>query len=116
MLVPSQIDQGVESTVPVESHQTPTNAPLTSQTPTSTPSMQPTHDAAEHSTMPHDSPLSRVQSLGSVEGIFTLNELMVLCTTLSKKVEDLQSNLQQTKLTYGDAYTKLILKALCNDY
>nr|GEW16680.1 hypothetical protein [Tanacetum cinerariifolium] len=50
-----------------------------------------------------------VQSLGSVEGSLTLNELTVLCTTLSKKVEDLQSDLQQTKLTYGAAYTKLIL-------
>nr|GEY01025.1 hypothetical protein [Tanacetum cinerariifolium] len=40
----------------------------------------------------------------------TLNKLMVLCTTLSKKVEDLQSELQQTKLTYGAAYTKLILR------
>nr|GEY55105.1 hypothetical protein [Tanacetum cinerariifolium] len=54
---------------------------------------------AEPATMPHDSPLSRVQSLRSVEGSLTLNELTVLCTTLSKKVEDLQSNLQQKKLT-----------------
>ncbi|GJW54256.1 hypothetical protein Tco_0098341 [Tanacetum coccineum] len=34
----------------------------------------------------------------------------VLCTTLSKKVEDLQNDLKQTKLTYGAAYTKLILR------
>ncbi|GKC44369.1 hypothetical protein Tco_1062091 [Tanacetum coccineum] len=40
----------------------------------------------------------------------TLNELTVLCTTLSKKVEDLQNDLKQTKLTYGAAYTKLILR------
>ncbi|GKE66995.1 hypothetical protein Tco_1521156, partial [Tanacetum coccineum] len=40
----------------------------------------------------------------------TLNELTALCTTLSKKVEDLQNDLQQTKLTYGAAYTKLILR------
>nr|GEZ77955.1 hypothetical protein [Tanacetum cinerariifolium] len=51
-----------------------------------------------------------VQSLRSVEGSLTLNELMVLYTTLSKKVEDLQSEFQQTKLTYGVAYTKLILR------
>ncbi|GJU68886.1 hypothetical protein Tco_1255145 [Tanacetum coccineum] len=41
----------------------------------------------------------------------TLHELMILCTTLSKKVESLESNLKQTKLTYGAAYTKLIMKA-----
>ncbi|GJX39149.1 hypothetical protein Tco_0252452 [Tanacetum coccineum] len=40
----------------------------------------------------------------------TLNELTVLCTTLSKKVEDLQNDLKRTKLTYGAAYTKLILR------
>nr|GEW79822.1 hypothetical protein [Tanacetum cinerariifolium] len=35
---------------------------------------------------------------------------MVLYTKLSKRVEDLQSDLQQTKITYGAAYTKLILR------
>ncbi|GJV31366.1 hypothetical protein Tco_1391766 [Tanacetum coccineum] len=59
---------------------------------------------------PHDSPLRRVYSLGSDEGSMTLNELMVLCTTLSKEVETLESDLKQTKLTYGAAYTKLIMK------
>ncbi|GKD15829.1 hypothetical protein Tco_1204987 [Tanacetum coccineum] len=40
----------------------------------------------------------------------TLHELTVLCTTLSKKVESLESDLKQTKLTYGAAYSKLIMK------
>ncbi|GJR48946.1 hypothetical protein Tco_1317049 [Tanacetum coccineum] len=40
----------------------------------------------------------------------TLHELTVLCTTLSKKVESLESDLKQTKLTYGAAFTKLIMK------
>ncbi|GKF61597.1 hypothetical protein Tco_0181651, partial [Tanacetum coccineum] len=35
---------------------------------------------------------------------------MVLCTTLSKKVESLETNLKQTKKIYGTAYTKLINK------
>ncbi|GKB95275.1 hypothetical protein Tco_0981412 [Tanacetum coccineum] len=35
---------------------------------------------------------------------------MVLCTTLSKKVEDLESDLKQTKKTYNTALTKLILR------
>ncbi|GJS64582.1 hypothetical protein Tco_0679146 [Tanacetum coccineum] len=52
-------------------------------------------------TMPHDSPLPRVNTLGSDEGSMTLQELMVFCTTLSKKVENLETNLNQTKLTYG---------------
>nr|GFD16384.1 hypothetical protein [Tanacetum cinerariifolium] len=60
MLVLGQIDQGVESTVPVESHHTPTNAPSTSQPPSLTPSVKPTHDAKEPATMLHDSPLSWV--------------------------------------------------------
>nr|GEU57714.1 hypothetical protein [Tanacetum cinerariifolium] len=37
--------------------------------------MQTTHDAEEPATMPHDSPLPRIQSLGNVEGSLTLNEL-----------------------------------------
>nr|GEW83327.1 hypothetical protein [Tanacetum cinerariifolium] len=80
MLVQGQIDQGVESTVPVESHHTLTNALSTSQPPTLTPSMQTTYDAEEPATMSNDLPLLRVQSLGS------------------------------TKLTYGAAYSKLILR------
>nr|GEY09873.1 hypothetical protein [Tanacetum cinerariifolium] len=60
--------------------------------------------------MPHDSFHLRVQSLESEEGSLTLNELTVLCTTLSKKVEDLQSDMQQTKLTYGATYTKLTMR------
>ncbi|GKC54816.1 hypothetical protein Tco_1077561 [Tanacetum coccineum] len=64
----------------------------------------------EAATMPHDSPLLRVHLLGSDEGSITLHELVVLFTTLSKKVESLESDLKQTKLTYGVAYTKLIMK------
>ncbi|GKC96758.1 hypothetical protein Tco_1162200, partial [Tanacetum coccineum] len=60
--------------------------------------------------LPYDSSQPRVQSLGSDEGSLTLNEMTVLYTTLSKKVEDLQNELKQTKLTYGAAYTKLILR------
>ncbi|GJT55929.1 hypothetical protein Tco_0990983 [Tanacetum coccineum] len=85
-------------------------APSTSQSLTSPPSMQTTHVTEEAATMPHDSPLPRVHSLGSDEGSMTLNELTILCTTLSKKVGTLESDLKQTKLTYGAAYTKLIMK------
>ncbi|GJZ11075.1 hypothetical protein Tco_0545834, partial [Tanacetum coccineum] len=86
------------------------SAPSTSQPPTLPPSMQITHVAEEAAIMPHDSPFPRGHSLGSDEGSMILNELTVLCTTLSKKVETLESDLKQTKLTYGAAYTKLIMK------
>ncbi|GJW01574.1 hypothetical protein Tco_1556825 [Tanacetum coccineum] len=61
-------------------------------------------------TPPYDSPLLRVNTLGSDEGSMTLQELRVLCTTLSKKVESLEADLKQTKQVYGAAYTKLIMK------
>ncbi|GKA71338.1 hypothetical protein Tco_0777477 [Tanacetum coccineum] len=52
----------------------------------------------EAATMPHDSPLQRVHSLGSDEGSMTLHELTVLCTTLSKKVESLESDLKRQRI------------------
>ncbi|GJX39729.1 putative ribonuclease H-like domain-containing protein [Tanacetum coccineum] len=58
-------------------------------------------------TPPHDSPLPKVYTLESDEGSMILQELTVLCTTLSKKVESLE---KQTKQVYGAAYTKLIMK------
>ncbi|GKB83436.1 hypothetical protein Tco_0950331, partial [Tanacetum coccineum] len=61
-------------------------------------------------TMPQDSPLPRVNTLGSDEGSMTIQELMVFCTILSKKVESLETDLKHTKLTYDAAYTKLIKK------
>ncbi|GJX97793.1 hypothetical protein Tco_0353591 [Tanacetum coccineum] len=61
-------------------------------------------------TPPRDSPLPRVHTLGSDKGSMTLQELTVLCITLSKKVESLEADLKQTKQVYGAAYTKLIIK------
>ncbi|GJY88632.1 hypothetical protein Tco_0503260 [Tanacetum coccineum] len=61
-------------------------------------------------TSPRDSPLPRVNTLGSDKGSMTLQELTVLCTTLSKKVESLEADLNQTKQVYGAAYTELIKK------
>ncbi|GKA62010.1 hypothetical protein Tco_0761529 [Tanacetum coccineum] len=102
--------QGEGSTILVESHHTPTGAPSTSQPPTSSLIIPTTHVAEEAAPMHHDSPNLRVHSLGSDEGSLTLNELTVLYTSLSKKVESLEADLKQTKQTYGDAYTKLIMK------
>ncbi|GKB94459.1 hypothetical protein Tco_0980596, partial [Tanacetum coccineum] len=61
-------------------------------------------------TQSYDSPLPRVHTLGSDEGSMTLLELIVLHTTLSKKVESLETDLKQTKKVYGAPYTKLIKK------
>ncbi|GJU21425.1 putative ribonuclease H-like domain-containing protein [Tanacetum coccineum] len=62
------------------------------------------------STLPTSKKFEQLALMGSDEGSMTLNELTVLCTTLSKKVETLESDLKQSKLTYGAAYTKLIMK------
>ncbi|GJS82609.1 hypothetical protein Tco_0749150 [Tanacetum coccineum] len=60
--------------------------------------------------MPHDSPLPRVHTLGSDEGRMQHNELMDLVTKLSDRVVALETELQQTKKVYGAAFTKLIQK------
>ncbi|GJX47217.1 hypothetical protein Tco_0272407 [Tanacetum coccineum] len=61
-------------------------------------------------TMPHDSPLPRVNTLGSDEGRMQHNELMDLVTKLSDRVVALETDLTQTKKVYGAAFTKLIKK------
>ncbi|GJT73807.1 hypothetical protein Tco_1033093 [Tanacetum coccineum] len=61
-------------------------------------------------TMPDDSPLPGGHTPGSVEGGMTLHELTILCTKLSHKVENLETELKQTKQTYGVAFTKIIKK------
>ncbi|GJV30336.1 hypothetical protein Tco_1386784 [Tanacetum coccineum] len=61
-------------------------------------------------TMPHDSPLLGGHTPRSDKGSMTLHELTVLCTQLSNKVESLETELKQTKQTYGAAFTKLIKK------
>ncbi|GJW30482.1 hypothetical protein Tco_0047357 [Tanacetum coccineum] len=156
MFIQGQILQGEGSTIPVESHHTPTVAPSTSlphysttlrdfirqetevpqlNSPTQThvadedasTSVNDRHGGAaitvsgleagqgsgnihKTSTMPHDSPLPRVHTLGSDEGIMQPNELMELVTKLSDRVAVLENDLKQTKKTYGAAFTKLIKK------
>ncbi|GJW56520.1 hypothetical protein Tco_0103251 [Tanacetum coccineum] len=59
---------------------------------------------------PGDSPLPRVNTLGSGEGSMQQNKLMKLCIKLSEKVTSLESDLKQKKLVYDVALTKLINK------
>ncbi|GJU03894.1 hypothetical protein Tco_1114232 [Tanacetum coccineum] len=84
----------------------PQTHPSTSQPLSTPPSNQTTHVTEEAALMPHESPLQSVQSLSHDEGSLSLNEL--ICTSLSKKVESLESELKQTKQTYNAALTKLI--------
>ncbi|GJY40060.1 hypothetical protein Tco_0427330 [Tanacetum coccineum] len=61
-------------------------------------------------TRPHDSPLPRVHTLRSDKGSLQQNELMVLVTKLTDRVELLENDMQQTKKVYSSALTKLILR------
>nr|GEW67896.1 copia protein [Tanacetum cinerariifolium] len=61
-------------------------------------------------TQPHDSPLPRVNTLGSDECSTTVQELTIQCTTLSQKLESLEEDLKQTKQVNRANYTKLIMK------
>ncbi|GJT00222.1 hypothetical protein Tco_0821391 [Tanacetum coccineum] len=72
--------------------------------------MQTIHDEEEPATLPHESPLHSVHSLGRDEGNLSLNELTDLYTSLSKKVGALENEQQQTKKTYSTAITKLIFR------
>ncbi|GJV56141.1 hypothetical protein Tco_1457146 [Tanacetum coccineum] len=81
---------------------------LSPQTHSSTSQAQTAPVAEEATQMPHESPLQSVHSLRRDEGSLSLNELTVLCTSLSKKVKSLESDLHQTKQTYSTAFTKLI--------
>ncbi|GJS68291.1 hypothetical protein Tco_0682856 [Tanacetum coccineum] len=102
MLVQGPILQGEGSTVPVESHPTPSGDPTISQPPLSSPSRVPTP--------PYDLPLPRGHTPGSDEGRMQQNELMDLVTKLSDGVLALKTNLQQTKKVYSTTVTKLIMK------
>ncbi|GJV39078.1 hypothetical protein Tco_1417518 [Tanacetum coccineum] len=52
-------------------------------------------------TMPHDSHLPRVNTLGSDEGRMQHNELMDLVTKLSDRIVALETDLTHTKKVYG---------------
>ncbi|GJZ01785.1 hypothetical protein Tco_0519746 [Tanacetum coccineum] len=72
--------------------------------------MDTTHHTEEPTQIPYESPLHSVHSLRRDKGSLSLNELTVLCTSLSEKVASLESELKQKKVTYSTALTKLILR------
>ncbi|GJS17087.1 hypothetical protein Tco_0411559 [Tanacetum coccineum] len=88
----------------------PQHTPVSTLSTSQPPNTQPTLDVEEAVLMPHESPLHNVHLLRRDDGSLSLNELTDLCTSLSKKVEGLESELKQTKQTYSSALTKLILR------
>ncbi|GKA73571.1 hypothetical protein Tco_0779873 [Tanacetum coccineum] len=72
--------------------------------------MDTTHETEEPAPMPHDSPLYSVHLLGRDEGSMQHTELMELVTKLTDKIKVLEKDLQQTKKTYGTAFTKLMFR------
>ncbi|GJZ43380.1 hypothetical protein Tco_0590635 [Tanacetum coccineum] len=76
---------------------------LSPQTHPSTLQPQTTSVAEEPALMSHESPLQSVHLLGRDEGSLSLNELTVLCTTLSKKLE------KQVKTSKARRRVRLVL-------
>ncbi|GJX67987.1 ribonuclease H-like domain-containing protein [Tanacetum coccineum] len=100
---------------PSTSHSIITSSPsfLSHYTPPSTPNTPPfqtTHEAEETATMTHDSPLPGGHTPESNEGRLKHDELMELVTKLSDRIVAVEEDLKQTKKTYSNALTKLVLK------
>ncbi|GKD13549.1 hypothetical protein Tco_1197956 [Tanacetum coccineum] len=81
---------------------------LTQSSPSPEP-IQPTHEAEETASMPHDSPLHVAHSYGSAEGSMHQHDLTVLVNKLNDRINSLEKDLQQTKKIYSTALTKLVL-------
>ncbi|GJW97491.1 hypothetical protein Tco_0179299 [Tanacetum coccineum] len=78
--------------------------------------IQPTYEAEETDSMPHDSPLHDVHSHGSAEGSVHQHDLTVLVTKLNDRIDGLVKDLQQTNKTYSTALTKLVLRVKKLEY
>ncbi|GJS87791.1 retrovirus-related pol polyprotein from transposon TNT 1-94 [Tanacetum coccineum] len=66
-------------------------------TPTLTKPIQPTYEAEETASMPHDSPLHDVHSYRSDEGSVQQHDLMVLVTKLNDRIDGLEKDLQKAR-------------------
>ncbi|GKD66071.1 hypothetical protein Tco_1308179 [Tanacetum coccineum] len=110
MIAQGQSQSSTPQTSPSRITSSPSLSPQSHQPSPSPHPIDTTHHTEEPTQMPHESPLHSVHSLGRDEGSLSLNELTVLCTSLSEKVASLESELKQTKETYNTALTKLILR------
>nr|GEU51076.1 hypothetical protein [Tanacetum cinerariifolium] len=112
----SPVVQGEVSKHPVKSHHTPTSAPSTSQPPVSPTSRRTTrHESVvPRPRSPTQSPIADEAAstgvdvrYGGATTTYDTTRIDGFYTTLSKKVESLETDLKQTKQIYGAAYTKL---------
>ncbi|GJW90753.1 hypothetical protein Tco_0168306 [Tanacetum coccineum] len=86
-------DPRITSSPSLSLQHTPFTAPSTSQ-----PSnIHTTLVVEEAASMPHESPLQSVHSLGHNEGSLSLHELTVLCTNLSNKVKKLDQTMNTSQ-------------------
>nr|GEZ81414.1 hypothetical protein [Tanacetum cinerariifolium] len=120
MLVQGPILQGERSTIPVESHYIPLDEATSigmdvrhggaATTVSSLDTGQGSGNINKTPSMPYDSSLLRVHTLGSNEGRMQQKELIDLVTKLTDKVLAMETDLQQTKKVYSTVVTKLIMK------
>ncbi|GJU73359.1 hypothetical protein Tco_1264764 [Tanacetum coccineum] len=82
----------------------------TPSTPITPPSFKTTHEVEETATMPYDSPLPGGHTPGSDKGRLKHDKLMEFVTKLLDRVVAVEKDLKQTKKTYSNALTKLVLK------
>ncbi|GJX48439.1 hypothetical protein Tco_0273629 [Tanacetum coccineum] len=132
MLAGAAVDQGEGSAQPAEPHHTPVDPiPSTSQSPHHSPPhpsppphspLQSPHQSPPHSphqsppySPPHyssprsyDAPLPEGNTSGSAEDSMQLKALMDIVPKLVTRIETLETELQQTKTTYGKAVLTLV--------
>ncbi|GJY69425.1 hypothetical protein Tco_0472407 [Tanacetum coccineum] len=109
------IFQGKRSTVPVESHHTPTGAPSTSQphlSSTLRSSIRQETEVPQPSSPPHTNVADEAASthVDVIHGGATTTITSLDAGQGSDRVVALETDLQQTKKVYGAAFTKLIKK------
>ncbi|GJZ78448.1 hypothetical protein Tco_0643285 [Tanacetum coccineum] len=93
MLVQAHDEEQQQSPLRITS--SPSLSPQPTQPSPSTELIQPTHEAEETASMPHDSPLHDVHSHGSAEGSVQQHDLMVLVTKLNDQIDRLEKDLKR---------------------
>ncbi|GJZ47298.1 hypothetical protein Tco_0601130 [Tanacetum coccineum] len=120
MLASAAVDQGEGSAQPAEPHHTPVDPspPHPSPPHPSPPHPSPLHHSPPYSppySPPHyspprsyEAPLPEGNTSGSAEDSMQLKELMDIIPRLVTRIETLETELQQTKTTYGKAVLTLV--------
>ncbi|GKF15361.1 hypothetical protein Tco_0056823, partial [Tanacetum coccineum] len=116
MLAGAAVDPSEGSAQPAEPHHTPVD-PIssTSQPPHTSPPHPSPPPHSPHQSPPYfsppksyEAPLPKCNTLGSAEDSMQLKELMDIVPKLVTKIETLETELQQTKTTYGKAVLTLV--------